>query len=104
MNKMEKTKYEQVIEVLREKGYEPSESIDRGRSVVEWSSRKSEHKIIFDSEGLVSRAEVDGYRMVQMAPFYDQGSERRRWFAQGGFGAGMRFLTLEKHLGIDLFT
>jgi hypothetical protein len=101
MNKMEKTKYEQVMYDLREKGYEISETLDEeGRTSLRWDSRTSSYRIKFDDEGDVVCAEID----VGVGPSFWKFRHDDSWcVSPRGFYPSDRFRLLESLLGIDLF-
>tara|TARA_Y100000310_G_C20446326_1_gene698590 strand:- start:109 stop:411 length:303 start_codon:yes stop_codon:yes gene_type:complete len=99
---MEKTRYEQVMDVLGEKGYDLSETSHDGRTSVEWDSRTSSYRIDFDEEGDVRCAEIDVKRVT--VPTFKKFRFEDSWgVSPGGFYASDRFRLLEGILGIDLF-
>ena len=99
----EKTLLEKVIEVLEQRGYAFQREYKTDGSSVMWRTRKGSYQIVFDRDGDVEEAYIDGttHRIFKKYRFGDP--KRARFYVEGIHGTLCGFSTLEKSFGFRLF-
>ena len=94
-----KTTLEETIRILESRGYKPSRLETKDREVLIWKTKRDRYAVHFDKEGKAIAAYI--YQCsYQESPLRIE--RYGKWYCRPADSA-IRFYTMEKWLGVDLF-